>query len=109
MPRWADVVISVIQYVTSFFVLVLVLRFILVTIANQVGRDSLGAFFGALHDFVTGATEPLVAPLSQRWPDVGFTWDFWSLVVLVIIGFIGGTLVGVLRVVFWVNDLLSVL
>lgn len=109
MPRWADVVMSVIQYVTSFFVLVLVLRFILVTIANQVGRDSLGAFFGALHDFVTGATEPLVAPLSQRWPDVGFTWDFWSLVVLVIIGFIGGVLVGVLRVVFWVNDLLSVL
>ena len=109
MPQWADVVIFVIKCVTSLFILALVLRFILVTIANQVGRDSLGAFFGALHDFVTGATEPLVAPLSQRWPDVGFTWDFWSLVVLVIIGFIGGTLVGVLRVVFWVNDLLSVL
>jgi len=109
MPQWADVVICVIKYVTSFFILALVLRFILVTIANQVGRDSLGSFVGAIHDFVTGATEPLVAPLSQRWPDVALTWDFWSLVVLVIIGFIGGVLVGVLRVVFWVNDLLSVL
>lgn len=83
-----SMVVAAVWVVSRGLIVLLLARFILVTIANHVGWDCLGQFWGTIHDWVGGATEFLVAYLRRIWPEAGLAVDWLSLLAIVPVLFV---------------------